>query len=643
MWKMQSGLSARGKYTKPDYEYKTSFKLNMKFDIFVIPFSAGFAFMLTFIVIKFFRWIYKLNKEARFKLARHVFGFSVINSIKEIIREVLFHIKVYKANPLLGYMHMSLAFGWFLLIVFGNLQVKIFSPNHFNLAYYPIFLKFFEPIPPVFRFDKLFNFLMDFSLALVLSGVLLAMLKRISSSFFGLKNVTMHSRGDKIALAVLWLIFPLRLIAESLSSSIYNNGSFLTGSVGKIFAASLPCEYLFYPAWWAYSLSLGIFFVALPFSRYMHIPSEVILITFRNAGIKPAKKMDAFTEAEINACSRCGMCIDSCQLALSAGIKNIQPSYFIRDVRYGNLKNEIAENCLTCGQCIIACPVGIDSVSLRLIKRTEYYNHLKSDYSYLPEKRSKKSEVLYFAGCMTHLTPTVKNSMTDILNRSGVSWDFLDRDGTICCGRPLLLTGQLESARALMDKNTAVINNSGAKILITSCPICLKAFREEYNLDIEVLHHSQYLIRLIESEKIRIRKSSALASYHDPCELGRGLGIYIEPRLVINYATELIQSSYSKEKSLCCGGSLGNVFLDEGTKRRITADALKSIYPDETELLITACPLCLKTFNRATDKPVLDIAHLIANQIIEPTIEEPKISARKPLEAPVYVRNHFRE
>jgi Fe-S oxidoreductase len=615
----------------------------MKFDIFVIPFSAGFAFMLSYIVIKLLRWIYQFSSEDRFRLIRHVFNFSVIKSLKEITREGLLHFKIYKANPLLGYMHMSLAYGWFLLMFFGNLQVKIFSPNHFNMVYYPIFLKFFEPIPPVFRFDKVFNFLMDFSLALVLSGVLLAITKRFALSLFGLKHATNHSRGDKIALTVLWLIFPLRLIAESLSSSIYNNGSFLTGSLGKVFGALLPTEYLFYPAWWAYSISLGIFFVALPFSRYMHIPSEIILIFFRNAGIKPARQMNAFTETEINACSRCGICIDSCQLASSAGITNIQPSYFIRDVRYGHLKNNVADNCLTCGRCNIACPVGIDSVSLRLIKRTEYYNQLSSNYSYLPLQQSKKPEVLYFAGCMTHLTPTIKNSMTEIFNRSGVSWDFLDKDGTICCGRPLLLSGQLESARVLMDKNSTAIQNSGAKTLVTSCPICLKAFREEYHLDIEVLHHSQYIVRLIENEKIRIRKSSVSASYHDPCELGRGLGIYLEPRLAINHAVELIQNKISKEKSLCCGGSLGNFYLDKEMKKQITSDALKTIYPEHAEMLITACPLCLKTFKHATNKPVLDIAKIIADQMIELPYEEPKISARKPLETAAYVKNHLRQ
>jgi len=601
----------------------------MKFDIFVLPFLLGFTFAGVFLSLRIALWIYKLDKNEKSNLRKHIFSHSVVGSLKEIFKEVLIHCRIYKTNPLLGYMHMSLAFGWFMLILLGNLQVKFFSPDPINPPFYPIFLKFFEPVPPAFKFDKIFNFLMDFFLLIVLSGVFLAWLKRFRKKAFGLKQVTIHNRGDKLALAALWLIFPARLLAESFSSGIYNNGSFLTGSLGHLFASFLPVNAFLYPAWWIYSLALGTFLFALPFSRYMHIPVEPFLILLRNAGIKDNKQIGTFSKAEINACSRCGICIDSCQLSSVLGINNIQPTYFIRDIRYKTLQNDTTENCLMCGRCNISCPVGIDNTGMRLSRRIIQNNYLWNDYLNFSTNVPGKTDVLYFAGCMTQLTPSVKKSMANILDFSGISWDFLDKEGTICCGRPLMLAGQLESARILIDKNISLIKSSGAKTLVTSCPVCFKIFRDDYNLKIEVLHHSQFLLRLLEEGKIKIQKSSDNVIYHDPCELGRNSGVFLEPRKVINYAAELMQTGYEKEKSLCCGGSLGNFHLSESNKKNLAIDAIGKMGIHDADMLITACPLCKKSFDKVTEKPVLDIAQLVSKNLIKRTVQEPKIFARR--------------
>ena len=45
-------------------------------------------------------------------------------------------------------------------------------------------------------------------------------------------------------------------------------------------------------------------------------------------------------------------------------------------------------------------------------------------YNFLPETNPEKVDVLYFAGCMTHLTPSIKNSMVKILDASGLNYKF---------------------------------------------------------------------------------------------------------------------------------------------------------------------------------------------------------------------------
>ncbi|NJK95378.1 MAG: hypothetical protein HC905_11125 [Bacteroidales bacterium] len=114
----------------------------------------------------------------------------------------------------------------------------------------------------------------------------------------------------------------------------------MTASLGTFFNSFLPSESLYYPFWWAYSFSLGLFFIALPFSRYMHIPTETMLIILRNSGIKEKETHTGLTDFELNACSRCGVCIDTCQLSASAGINHVQSVYQLRDIRYNKVEEE---------------------------------------------------------------------------------------------------------------------------------------------------------------------------------------------------------------------------------------------------------------------------------------------------------------
>ncbi len=105
-------------------------------------------------------------------------------------------------------MHMSLAFGWFLLILFGTIEADIFGERHLNPPYKAIFFKFFNPDHGRAGFEAVYSFWMDLLLAFILSGLLLAVIKRFSSRVVGMKKTTRLKPLDKVALTSLWLIFP---------------------------------------------------------------------------------------------------------------------------------------------------------------------------------------------------------------------------------------------------------------------------------------------------------------------------------------------------------------------------------------------------------------------------------------------------
>ena len=517
---------------------------------FCLPFILGAAFLFAVVAIKWLVWLGRLPRADKLTILRGIPTRATLGAIGEVASESLLHRRIFRIDPLLGYMHMSLAFGWFLLIAVGWIE----TVAHLGFRYVPlqghVFFKYFATGLPHKPF---FDFVMDLLLLFVLSGVALAWLKRFRSRTMGMRRTTKHVLGDRVALSALWFIFPARLAAESATCALYGGGGFLTGTLGGWMHERIGVLALVdieSAAWWFYSSCLGLFFVAMPFSRYMHIFTEIPLIFLRRYGVRSGEKATSFDRFQMEACSRCGICIDPCQLQSVLGVDDVQSVYFLRDRRYRMLQPEVADNCLMCGRCAAKCPVGIDLNTLRLNSRDRLRNLPdKRRYGYLKavDRSQGSGTVGYFAGCMTLLTPRTLAAMERIFAAAGEEVWWADREGGVCCGRPLKLSGETDAARKMMNYNTELFRKHGISTLVTSCPICLKVFREEYALDgIEVLHHSEYMLRLLQSGRLAVRHSEARFTYHDPCELGRGSGIYDQPRAVIEAIGTLLEPAQTR-------------------------------------------------------------------------------------------------
>jgi len=636
---------------------------------FVIPFVVGISFMLIWLTVGLIRLLAKIPADDRRRFWKSLITPKIaLKNIKDLFCDCLFHTKIWKRKPLLGYMHSSIAFGWFMLIVLGHIEVALFVPKHLAWTdgglFYPIFYRFFVWINPghVTLRGWFFFFLMDFFLLYVLTGVGMAIFKRFRSIVLGMRHTTKPSLADRVALYSLWMIFPLRLLAESFTADL-SGGSFLTVPVNHLWHWIFGDKLFFMPVWWAYSICLGLFFAAMPFSRYMHILTEVLWILLRNAGIQPRHPRKGVAEAEIYACSSCGLCLDACPMNVQK--KNLKYSsvYFIRFLRRHNEKkiNAIADKCLMCDKCHALCPVGVDAPALRRAQRATVNNSLPYDYSYLMEgslgsnsssvstcvaanacsitagsvastrtanahasltdpspsltepaevttniqKTSEDWKVMYFAGCMTHLTPRIIKSVEKVFKSAGVNYTFADRDGGICCGRPLMLAGKTDAAYETISANRKMILGSGCRTLVLSCPICYKIFKDEYALEgVEVLHYTQFIKRLVDEGKLKLTAGDERIVYHDPCELGRGCGVYKEPREVLAQAGTLVKATKEGDESICCGGSLGSLTLDTRDRAKITESSVANLLANNPQTIVTACPLCLKTFSESVPETV---------------------------------------
>ena len=599
---------------------------------FVLPFLFGMLFVLTWCIVGALRVILQLSSEDR-----KTFFLSLINpkimakNIRDWFCDCLFHVKLWKRNKLLGYMHSSIAFGWFMLIVIGHIEVFLYTPQRVHQIWYPIFFRYFVAVTESTMKGSFFFFLMDFALLVVLSGIVLAIIKRARSRFFGMRRTTRSSITDLIGLYSLWCIFPLRLLAEGFTADI-SGGSFLTKSLNSVLHFFFADQMNMLPTWWAYSIALCIFMCILPFSRYMHIPAEILLIPMRNAGLQVRNARKGYAKLEVYSCPSCGVCIDACPMsAVKANTKDTTV-YLNRQIKRHNERRieEISDKCLLCGKCTAVCPVGVEGDKMRIAQRSARHYNLCPDYSNIDANSLRNSlnnfvtesnnnvlltdneKVLYFQGCMTNLTPAISRSLTSILKKASVNYEIMDKDGGLCCGRPMWMAGRLDQARQMVEKNREIIISSGATILLLSCPICYKIFKERYKLEgIEVLHHTDYIERLINEERISISKDDLKYVYHDPCELGRGCDVYDAPRNIIKAAGNLVEAEKSGRESICCGGSLGSLTLTFDRRRTLTENALRNLTAADPEVIVTACPLCLSTFNRYSDRPVRDIAEVV--------------------------------
>jgi len=228
-------------------------------------------------------------------------------------------------------------------------------------------------------------------------------------------------------------------------------------------------------------------------------------------------------------------------------------------------------------------------------------------------KESRKADILYFAGCTTlNKMDKVAHATMKIMDRSGVNYDTLPEEW--CCGAPLKILGYDSAFEKFEKHNAEIINNYGT--LVCSCPTCVHTFRETYqgglSPDVEVLHTSEYLLRLVKDGTIQFKGGYKEVVFHDPCSLSRKLNIHEEPRDLLKRIPGLTlnEAQLSKKETRCCGkgGLLG--FTDPELSNSIARDRLKDLKA-AGGLIVTACPSCELAFEEVSGSEVMDISEVL--------------------------------
>jgi len=244
-----------------------------------------------------------------------------------------------------------------------------------------------------------------------------------------------------------------------------------------------------------------------------------------------------------------------------------------------------------------------------------------------------ETEILLHLGCVTSFQDVkIIPAFMEILDKAGINYGAMGEEET-CCGYLAYLVGDMPTFNRAMEMYGERTSKYAPKSLITSCAGCLKTFRDLYSHygggnGYEVLHAVEFIEKLINEGRLKFKQEvqPLKAIYHDPCDMGRHMGVYEPPRNVLKAlpGVELIEFPLNRAQAKCCGGGGGMKGFDNELAAEIGYKRLLSAIDLGADVIVSACPSCKGSFNQAAARArkekrckikVMDITELVAGRL----------------------------
>lgn len=334
------------------------------------------------------------------------------------------------------------------------------------------------------------------------------------------------------------------------------------------------------------------------------------------------------------------------------------------------LDNYITEEelwqCTSCRACVTECPVSIDQLDIinelrryLVLSESRFPAEIQpafesmerngSPWAFDPADRANWAEgldvpimadlrergevpdVLFWVGCMGSFDDRSKKiavAVVKILKAANVNFAILGQEES-CNGDPARRMGNEYLYQILAKQNIETMNRYEVKTVVTMCPHCFHQIGNEYpelGGNYEVVHHSTFIERLLEDERVPLDTDEGKAltmTYHDSCYLGRYNDIYDAPRETIKRAlpvVKLVEPARTKSRGMCCGAGGGRMWMEETEGKRINVERTEQLLATGAEAVAVACPFCmtmiadgLKQAN--SEVPVVDISEVVADRL----------------------------
>ena len=386
------------------------------------------------------------------------------------------------------------------------------------------------------------------------------------------------------------------------------------------------------------------------------------------------------------ACIQCNRCQDACPAyetgkELSPSAMEINKRYFFNEnldtlasgqsvdsaLTNWMLTEEAAWSCTTCGYCVEVCPVGnepmVDILRARqdlvmmeskfpkdAMETFEKMENYGNPWGLSPQDREiwmeghdvplirdkKQVDILYWAGCSGAYDTRgkeISQSVVDIFNKADIDYACLGNE-EMCTGDSARRIGNEYLFQTMAEQNKETLEKYEFKKIVTQCPHCFTTLKNDYaelGIELDVVHHSQFIDELIEENKISPQPwVDDDVTFHDPCYLGRHNNEYDAPRSVLQSVLrdgEIKEMELSKSNSFCCGAGGGNMWYEIKTGDRINQNRVKQAVDTKSKTVAAACNFCnimledgVKTTQNEENIRVLDIAEMVSKGLTEKTI-----------------------
>jgi Fe-S oxidoreductase len=304
--------------------------------------------------------------------------------------------------------------------------------------------------------------------------------------------------------------------------------------------------------------------------------------------------MEASYAAPAWACTGCFACRESCD--------------------HGN---DVAGTLLAARAYLVRDGVAPEAAT-RAIARFEAHDraHRERVRASLPRVKSRRGLLV---GCsyVEHAPEVAKDAVAAARALSGGDVEAVEG----CCGLPLLLAGDgpgfartAESmARALADKESVIVADAG----------CALALRVRYGeASVELSPRVDLLVELAAKQLTAlcvVGDAGGPVRYHDPCQLGRGLGVYEAPRAVLTRLLGRPPDELDRRRAAAaCSGAGGLLPLAmPETSRAIARDRVQEHERNGGGILVTACASSLRAFRAEISSRAGDLASFIARGLGE--------------------------
>ena len=370
-------------------------------------------------------------------------------------------------------------------------------------------------------------------------------------------------------------------------------------------------------------------------------------------------------EHKLFACIQCGKCTGGCPMAAKTKLnpRNLIYRLLIAGNGFDIEGREELWDCTTCNTCTSRCPKQVNPMEAVIAMRSAFVEKgrvhpnvktaLESTFRHgnpltmpredrnlwaegLPIKSFEEgTEYLYFVGCTPSYDPRIQKvaqALVRLLSTTPLNYGYLGSEES-CCGSEARRLGEAGLFEMIVEDTSEMYKSLGVSKMFTTSPHCFNAYKNDYpavagekSYPLQVQHYTQVLAGLLERGELKFTGSlDKTITYHDPCYLGKHNGVFDEPRKVLSSipGVNLVEMDRSREKSLCCEGGGGRMWL-EGTNPgvRLAQQRIQEALDTGAQVLATACPFCLATLDEAVkhlnadDKlRVMDIAELAAQAL----------------------------